>query len=192
MTFLILGLIIFLSVHSIRIVADDWRGAQINHYGEMPWKAAYSIVSIIGFVLIVWGFGLARHTSVVLWTPPAGMLHLTSLLVLIAFVLIAAAYVPRNGIKARLHHPMALGVQIWALGHLLANGTLAAVILFGCFLVWGLFSFKAARQRDRTSGTSYPAGTMMGTGTTVITGLIGWVAFALWLHTLLIGVPLFR
>lgn len=191
MTPLILGLIVFLGVHSIRIVADDWRSAQISRYGEMPWKASYSILSVIGFVLIIWGFGLVRHAPVVLWTPPAGMLHLTALLVLIAFILIAAAYVPRNGIKARLHHPMVLGIQIWALGHLLANGTLADVILFGCFLVWGVFSFRAARQRDLVSGASYPAGTMMGTGTAVIAGLIIWVAFALWLHTLLIDVPLF-
>lgn len=191
MTLLILGLIIFLGVHSIRIVADDWRSTQIGYYGEIPWKSAYSILSIIGFILIIWGFGVARHTPVVLWTPPAGMLHMTALLILIALILIAAAYVPHNGIKARLHHPMVLGVQIWAFGHLLANGTLADVILFGCFLIWGLFSFRAARQRDQIAGTSYPAGTMMGTGAAVVVGLIVWVAFALWLHTLLIGVPLF-
>lgn len=192
MTFLILGLIIFLGMHSIRIVADDWRSTQLSRYGEKSWKAGYSILSIIGFVLIIWGFGLARLEPIILWTPPAGMLHLTALLVLIAFILIAAAYVPRNGIKARLHHPMMLGIQLWALGHLLANGTLADVILFGCFLVWGIFSFRAARQRDQIAGTSYPAGTLTGTIVTIIAGLIVWAAFAFWLHTVLIGVPLFN
>ena len=191
MALLILGLIIFLGLHSIRIVADDWRSTQLARFGEGPWKIAYSAVSIIGLVLIVWGFGLTRHTPVFLWTPPAGTMHLTALLTLIAFVLIAAAYVPRNHIKARFHHPMVLGVQIWALGHLLANGTLATLLLFGSFLVWGVFSFRAARRRDTAAQLVYPTGTVAGTGLSIIIGLAVWAAFAFRLHTLLIGVPIF-
>jgi len=185
---LILGLVLFLGVHSTRIVADGWRTAMIGRMGEMPWKAGYAVLSIVGFVLIVWGFGLARQQPVQLWMPPRGMRHLAALLTLIAFVLLAATYVPRNAIKARLHHPMVLAVKVWALAHLLAAGNLAHVVLFGAFLVWAALSFRAARARDRAAGTVYPAGTAAGTGMTVVVGVAGWALFAFWAHGALIGV----
>lgn len=188
MTMLILGLVLFLGVHSIRIVADGWRSAMISRVGELPWKAVYALLSIAGFVLIVWGFGLARQQPVQLWMPPRGMRHLASLLTLISFVLIAAAYVPRNAIKARLHHPMVLGVKVWALAHLLANGNLAHVVLFGAFLVWAVLSFRAARARDRAAGTVYPAGSTAGTLGTLVAGVAFWAVFAFWAHGALIGI----
>jgi uncharacterized membrane protein len=188
MTMLILGLVLFLGVHSIRIVADGWRSAMIGRMGELPWKAVYALLSIAGFVLIVWGFGLARQQPVQLWMPPRGMRHLASLLTLISFVLIAAAYVPRNAIKARLHHPMVLGVKVWALAHLLANGNLAHVVLFGAFLVWAVLSFRAARARDRAAGTVYPAGSTAGTLGAVVAGAALWAVFAFWAHGALIGI----
>lgn len=188
MAMLILGLVLFLGVHSTRIVADGWRTAMIGRMGEMPWKAGYAVLSIVGFVLIVWGFGLARQQPVQLWMPPRGMRHLAALLTLIAFVLLAATYVPRNAIKARLHHPMVLAVKVWALAHLLAAGNLAHVVLFGAFLVWAALSFRAARARDRAAGTVYAPGTTAGTVTTVAVGLAGWALFAFWAHGSLIGV----
>ncbi|MDP1742263.1 NnrU family protein [Polaromonas sp.] len=188
MVMLLLGLVLFLGVHSTRIVADGWRTAMIARIGEMPWKAAYAVLSIVGFVLIVWGFGLARQQPVQLWMPPRGMRHLASLLTLIAFVLLAATYVPRNAIKARLHHPMVLAVKVWALAHLLANGNLAHMVLFGTFLVWAALSFRAARARDRAAGTVYPAGTAAGTGITVVVGVAAWAVFAFWAHGAWIGV----
>ncbi|MDI1340254.1 NnrU family protein [Polaromonas sp.] len=188
MAILILGLVLFLGVHSTRIVADGWRTATIGRVGELPWKAVYALLSIAGFVLIVWGFGLARQQPVQLWLPPRGMRHLASLLTLISFVLLAATYVPRNAIKARLHHPMVLGVKVWALAHLLANGNLAHVVLFGSFLVWAVLSFRAARGRDRAAGTVYPAGTAAGTGITVVVGAAAWAVFAFWAHGYLIGI----
>lgn len=188
MTMLILGLVLFLGVHSIRIAADGWRTAMIGRVGELPWKAVYALLSIAGFVLIVWGFGLARQQPVQLWMPPRGMRHLASLLTLISFILIAAAYVPRNAIKARLHHPMVLGVKVWALAHLLANGNLAHVVLFGAFLVWAVLSFRAARARDRAAGTMYPAGTTAGTLGAVVAGAALWAVFAFWAHGYLIGI----
>jgi uncharacterized membrane protein len=178
MTMLILGLVLFLGVHSIRIVADGWRSAMIGRMGELPWKAVYALLSIAGFVLIVWGFGLARQQPVQLWMPPRGMRHLAALLTLVSFILIAAAYVPRNAIKARLHHPMVLGVKVWALAHLLANGNLAHVVLFGAFLVWAVLSFRAARARDRAAGTVYAAGSTAGTLATLVVGVAGWALFA--------------
>ncbi|MGQ2980246.1 MAG: NnrU family protein [Polaromonas sp.] len=188
MLILLLGLLVFLGVHSVRIVADGWRSATIARVGELPWKAVYAVLSIIGFVLIVWGFSLARQQPVQLWAPPRGMRHLASLLTLIAFVLLAATYVPRNAIKARLHHPMVLSVKVWALAHLLANGNLAHVILFGAFLVWAVLSFRAARARDRAAGTVYAAGTIAGTLATVVAGVAGWALFVFWAHGALIGI----
>ena len=188
MTLLILGLILFLGVHSTRIVAEGWRSAQIAQRGENVWKGVYSLLSIAGFVLIVYGWGLARQTPTVLWTVPTGMKHLASLLTLAAFVLLVAAYVPRNGIKAKLHHPMVLGVKTWALAHLLSNNTLADLLLFGSFLLWAVFSYRAARGRDRAAGTRYPAGTLAATLVTVVVGVAAWAGFAFWAHGAWIGV----
>ncbi len=131
MTALILGLVIFLGAHSVRIVAEPWRTAMRAKLGENGWKGLYSVVSIAGFVLLVWGYGQARLDPVPLWTPMLWARHLAALLVLASFILLAAAYVPGNGIKAKLHHPMVLGVKLWAFAHLLANGMLADVLLFG-------------------------------------------------------------
>lgn len=191
MLILILGLVIFLGVHSVRIVADDWRTAQRARMGETAWKGIYSLLSLLGFGLIVWGFGLARAETVVLWTPPLFLRHIASLILLVAFILLAATYVPRNGIRARLHHPMMIAVKLWAFAHLLTNGRLASVVLSGAFLAWAVLAFRAARQRDARDGTVYAPGTTTGTLLTVAIGVIGWAAFAFWLHRLLIGVAPF-
>jgi len=188
MTYLILGLLIFLGVHSVRIVAEDWRTRTRARIGAMPWKGAYALLSLLGFALIVWGYGLARQQPVQLWSPPVAMRHLASLLTLLSFVLLAAAYVPGNRLKERVHHPMVLGVKVWALAHLLANGNLSHVVLFGSFLTWAVVDYIAARRRDRLLGTRYPGGTAGATGVTVALGVGAWMAFALWLHGLLIGV----
>lgn len=188
MTFLVVGLAIFLLTHSVRIVADDWRAAQIARLGEKPWKLLFSLLSAVGLALIVWGYGAARQAPVILWTPPAGMRHLAGLLTLVAFVFLAAAYVPRNHIKARLHHPMVLGVIAWAAGHLLANGSVAGLLLFGSFLTWAVLSFIAARRRDRLGGVADTAGAARGTLMAVAGGAVAWAVFAFWLHGVLIGV----
>jgi uncharacterized membrane protein len=188
MSVLILGLVLFLGVHSLRIFADGWRQRQIASLGEKKWKILYSLVSITGFVLICWGFGLARHEPVLLYSPPAWLMRLNALFTLVAFVLLAAARVPRNGIKARLHHPQLLAVKTWAFGHLLATGMLHDVVLFGAFLLWAVALFAASRRRDRREGTVYPPGTLKGTVITVVAGVVAWALFAFWLHALLIGV----
>jgi uncharacterized membrane protein len=136
----------------------------------------------------MWGFGQARQMPTQLWSPPMGLRHLALLLTLLSFVLLAAAYVPGNRIKARLHHPMTAAVMLWALAHLLANGNLAHVILFGTFFVWSVLVFMAASRRDRQGGTRYSQGTTGATGITVALGVALWIAFTLWLHGLLIGV----
>jgi uncharacterized membrane protein len=185
---LLIGLVLFLGTHSVRIVADDWRTGVRAKLGENAWKGAYSIVSLVGFVLICVGFGHARLEPTVLWASPTWTRHLAALLTLPAFVLIAAAQVPGNTIKATVKHPMVLGVKVWALAHLLANNTLAELILFGAFLVWSVFDYRSSRQRDRAAGTAYPPGRVGPTGVAVIAGLVAWAVFAFWAHAALIGV----
>lgn len=188
MAILILGLIVFIGVHCTRLVAPAWRDAQVARFGEHGWKGLYSVASLVGFVLIVWGYGVARRTPTVLWVPPPGARHLTALLVAIAFVLIVAAYMPGNRIKRVVGHPMMAGVAVWAIGHLLANGTLNAVVLFGAFLVWGAVGAIVCRRRDQLAGVQYPVGTLSGDMRVVIVGLIAWALFAFLLHRWLIGV----
>jgi uncharacterized membrane protein len=188
MSALILGLLMFLGMHSARIVAEGWRSDVIARRGPGAWKGLYSVVSLVGFGLIVWGYGQARLAPQVLWASPLWTRHLAGLLVLLALVLLTAAYVPRNGIKARLHHPMVLGVMLWALAHLLANNTLADLLLFGGFLLWSVLDFRAARRRDRAAGTVYAAGGWAGTVLAVAGGVLAWAALAFWGHAWLFGV----
>jgi len=188
MPYLVLGLVLFLGVHSIRIVADGHRTRWQAQWGQNAYKGIYTALSLLGFGLIVWGFGLARETPAVLWTPPTGMRHLAALLTLLAFVFLAAAYVPGNAIKARVHHPMVLSVKTWALAHLLANGTVAHVLLFGSFLLWAVLCFMAARRRDRVQAVVYAAGSLPGTVATLLVGAIGWALFVFYLHGVLIGI----
>jgi uncharacterized membrane protein len=194
MTHLILGLTLFLAIHSVRIFADDWRTRTIARVGEGAWKGAYSLLSLAGFALLVWGYGQARIAgigSMVLYDPPVFTRHIAGLLMLVSLVLIAAAYVPGNHFKAALGHPMLLGIKLWAVAHLLANGRLADVILFGAFLAWAVADFVAARRRDRAARTVYPVGQTMRTALTVAAGAGAWVALVLGLHLWLIGVPPF-
>lgn len=188
MFLLILGLVLFLGTHSVRIVADPWRSAQIGRIGPGAWKGLYTLVSIAGLTMIVIGYGAARKVPIALYSPPLWMHGVAAVLTLLAFVLIAAAYVPGTRIKAKVGHPMVAGVKVWALAHLLANGTLADVLLFGSFLVWAVFNFIAARRRDRRAGTTYPAGPIAQDVKAVVFGVISWAVFAFWLHGWLIGV----
>lgn len=196
MTVLVLGLVLFLGVHSLRVVAEGWRGAMLARVGEKVWKGVVSLVAIAGFVLVVWGYALARQNPVVLWPqPPVAVRHVAALLTLVAFVLLVAAYVPGNQIKARLHHPMVIGVKVWAFAHLIANNTLADLVLFGAFLVWAVLDFRAARKREKRANPfpGEPAGPPRAaegvrTAITVVVGIAAWAVFAFWLHRAWIGV----
>ena len=188
MTVLILGLLLFLGLHSVRIVADGWRGAQLARLGEKRWKGLYSLMAFAGLGLIIWGYALARQQPQVLWTPPMGLRHASALLMLFSLILLAAANVPRNGIKTWVRHPMLLGTQLWAVAHLLANGSVADVLLFGGFLVWSSVDLYAAVRRDRAAGVAYPGGTMPGTLIAIGAGVALWLLLAFWLHGVLFGV----
>lgn len=191
MALLVLGLVLFLGIHSTRIFADGWRTAAIAKVGGMPWKGIYSLLSIAAFVVLVWGFMRARQNPVLLWTPPVAMRHLAAPLMVIAFILFVAAYVPGNWFKATLHHPQYLSVKVWAFAHLISNGMLVDVLLFGAFLVWAVLGYTAARRRDRAAQTVYRPGTVQGTVTAVVVGLVAYGVFAFWLHGWLIGVKPF-
>lgn len=191
MTLLILGLILFLGAHSVRIFAEGFRIRAIARLGENGWKGAYSVVSLIGFLLIIWGYGEARAVLPELWAPPVWTRHLASLLTLPAFILLAAAYVPATRIKAAVGHPMVLSVKLWALAHLLANGRASDVALFGAFLLWAILDYRAARARDRAEGKAPVTGTTARDLTAVLVGTAAWAAFAFVLHGWLIGVKPF-
>jgi uncharacterized membrane protein len=189
---LIIGLAVFLGLHSVRVFADGWRSSQIARLGESRWKGAYALGSLIGFALIVWGYGLARQAPVVLWNAPGWSRHLAATLTLVAFILVAAAYSPPNHFKAALGHPMLVGTKAWALAHLFSNGTLADLLLFGGFLAWAVAAYASARRRDRLAGVSYPRPTVRGTIVSLAAGLVGWALFAFYLHGLIIGVQPLR
>jgi uncharacterized membrane protein len=193
MEMLIAGLVIFLGIHALRVWGEGLRGALLLRLGSMGFKGVYSIASLAGFYLLIVGYGQARLEPVQLWTPPPGMGHATVALMWVSMVMLASAEIPRNAIKARLRHPMVLGVKVWALSHILANGTLHDLLLFGGFLVWAVLSFRAARQRDRAAleagdvAESPPTSTAATAGA-VLVGTAAWAAFIMVVHVWLIGV----
>lgn len=186
---LIVGLVLFLGIHALQSLAPQMRQNAIARVGALGFKAVYALIAVVGLYLLVQGYGQARLDPVVLWTPPRGMQHATILLMWVAMVLLVATYVPGNQIKAKLRHPMTLSVKVWSLGHLLSNGNLADVVLFGSFLVWSVLVFRAARQRDRLSMHSAPEGKLLGTLVAVVVGTGVWAAFLMGgLHLWLVGV----
>ncbi len=185
---LLAGLLVFLGLHSIRIFADGWRSQTIASIGEPRWKILYTVGAFIGLGLIIWGFSLSRQVPVVLYVPPVWTRHLAGLLVLLAFWLFVAGYIPRNHFKAALGHPMVAGAKVWAFAHLMANGNLADVLLFGGFLLWAIVLFASARRRDRLAGVKPPVPYFRMTLLTLAVGTALWAAFAFALHQWLFGV----
>jgi uncharacterized membrane protein len=186
MTLLILGLLLFLGLHSIAIFAGGWRQRTMARIGIGPWKGLYALVSLIGFVLLVYGYGLARQQPIVVYTPPVWTRHLAALVMLPVFPLIFAAYLPGR-ISGTLKHPMLAATKFWALAHLLANGMLADLLLFGGFLAWAVadrISFKHRTQPDlRTAPAS-----KLNDAIAIVLGLVAYLVFAKWLHLRWIGV----
>ena len=190
MTLLVLGLTLFLGTHAFSM-ARSRRAAVVGRVGEGAYKGLYSLLSLAGVVLISIGYGQYRAGGYIpVWDPPVWTRHLALLLVLLAFICFVAAYLPGH-IKARLKHPMLAGVKIWALAHLLANGDLGSILLFGSFLVWGVAARISVKRRDvaaQHGGTAAPAG-IRNDVLAVAIGTIVYVAFVFWLHPWLIGVP---
>jgi len=187
MGLLVLGLVLMLGVHSVGIVAPQWREAQRQRLGMGRWKILYSLASLIGLGLVIWGFSNARAEPVVLWTVPHGMNHLAVAVMLPVFILLAASR-PGTRIKAWTGHPMLLATALWATVHLLANATLADQVLFGSFLAWSGTLFLLSRQRDQSAGTTYPAAGWKADIIAVVIGAVVWIVFLLRAHEWLIGV----
>ncbi len=187
MAVLILGMILFLGGHSVRIVAPGFRERMVAQHGEGAWKAVYSLIAFVGIVLIVIGYGAARADPIVLWQPPIWTRHLAVLLMVPVFVLIAAAYLPGR-IKTALKHPMLAGVKLWALAHLLANGTLADVVLFGGFLAWAVADRISLKRRDGAPPLAVAPAGPRNDALAVIVGLAVYALFVLYLHRVLFGV----
>ncbi|MEE1656383.1 NnrU family protein [Microvirga sp. CF3062] len=190
MTLLVLGLVLFLGTHSFSMARGP-RAAIIGRIGEGPYKLLYTALSLAGIVLVSIGYGQYRADGYIpVWDPPVWTRHLALLLVLIGFICFSAAYLPGR-IKARLKHPMLAGVKIWALAHLLANGDLGSILLFGSFLVWAVLARISAKRRDvaaQHGGTAAPAG-WRNDILAVAIGVGVYLAFVFWLHPWLIGVP---
>ncbi|MEY4083777.1 MAG: hypothetical protein RL483_1146 [Pseudomonadota bacterium] len=201
MGLLVAGLVVFLGVHLLRALSEDQRARLLQTYGVLAYKGTYSIVSVVGLILIVAGYAAARAEPIVLYTPPAGLAHAASLFTVVAFVLLVAAYVPGNWFLLRLKHPMTLAVKTWAFGHLLANGGLHDLLLFGSFLVWAILVFRSARRRPALQDPSLADGlpaviaskpsSLLGTLVTLAIGMGAWAWFAFQGHLLLIGVAPF-
>jgi uncharacterized membrane protein len=185
MSLLVLGLVLFLGIHCVAIVAPAWRDAQAAR-NEKAWKGLYTLVSLVGFALLVYGYGLARQSPVVLYTPPAGMRHLVMLLMVPVFPLLLAAYLPGR-IKTLARHPMLLATKLWAFSHLLVNGNLNDVLLFGGFLAWAVadrISLKRRPVRVVPGAPPSPANdAIVVVGGLALYGLFVWRA-----HAWLIGV----
>ena len=190
-----LGLILFLAPHSLSFLATSWRDQKKEKLGRGAYEGLYSLLSLVGLGLVVWGYGQTRIDAVFLWHPPLVMRHVTVLLTLVSLVLIAAAYIPNNKIRTAIGHPMVAGVKVWAFAHLLSNGRLGDVILFGAFLVWSVFYFSSHRRRDRAvqSANDFvaPIDNWPMTLLSVIVGIVIWFVIALYLHLRLIGVAPF-
>ena len=191
MNTLIAGLVLILGMHSVRIVAEPLRSAAIVRLGLQPWRGLYSLVALAGLWLVVSGYVAARVDSPALYHPPVWSHNLAFVLMLVSAVLLAATYVPGTHIRQWVSHPMLLGTRVWAFAHLLANGRMADVVLFGSVLAWSIFAYHAARARDAASSTRYPACGWQRDAIAVTAGVAAWAAVLLYLHRYLAGVPLF-
>jgi len=187
MFILLLGLFLFLGAHSVRIYGDGLRAGFIARSGEGAWKGLYALVSLAGLGLIIYGYGQARYAPA-LYPLPAGLAHLTFVLVPLAFICVIAAYWPANHIKAFLGDPMVAGVGLWALGHLLVKATPAAVLLFGAFLVWAAADYLSLRRRRAGAPPPGPKPRALNTILVIVSGVAAGGIFAMALHKLLIGV----
>jgi uncharacterized membrane protein len=185
---MILGLVVFLGAHTFTTQRKA-RARLIASMGEGPYKIVYALVSAIGLALIVWGFAHYRAGEWInVWTPPRVLKRLNDLLMLPAVILVVAAYI-RGRIYATLKHPMLAGVKLWAFGHLIANGDLGGIILFGSFLAWGVFDRISLKRREDPGAPPIPVGGVGNDLIAVAVGVVAYLALAFAFHPVVIGVP---
>src|SRR5271165_133392 len=185
---MILGLVLFLGVHTLT-TQRDLRGSFIASMGEGGYKIGYALVSLAGLALIVWGFAHYRAGGMInVWYPPKFLKHITVALMLPAVILVAASYI-RGRIYATLKHPMLAGIKLWAAAHLLANGDLGSIILFGSFLAWAVFDRISLKRRTNAGAPPIPVGGLSNDLIAVAVGFVAYLALAFAFHPVVIGVP---
>lgn len=187
MTIFVAGLLVFLGIHSISIVAPRWRDAQATRMGEYGWKGLYALVSIASLVTMIYGYGIARQTPVVVYAPPLPPRHLAFLLMLPVFPLLIAAYLPGR-VKRLTRNPMLLAVILWAVAHLVANGTLNDLLLFGAFLLWAVADLISVSRRPNVRPVPGAPASAMNDVIVVVAGLGLYAFMLLWAHTRVVGV----
>jgi uncharacterized membrane protein len=185
MIYLVLGLVLFLGMHSVSIIAPAWRDRTAARLGN-AWRGLYALITIAGFIMIIWGYGIARRNPVMLYAPPAWTHYLAAVLMLPVFTLFLAAYLPGR-IKDTLKHPMLLSVMLWALAHLIATGTLANVVLFGSFVAWAIADRMSFSWRTQRANPMAPS-MKWNDGIAIVAGFALYVIFEHWLHVRWIGV----
>ena len=187
---MVLGLAVFVAAHAF-ITRRDARAAVIGRIGQGAYKGLFSLVSLIGIVLIAWGFARYRATDWVdVWLPPPWTRHVTVALMWPAIIFVAAAYIPGN-IKRRLKHPFLVGVKLWAFAHLIANGDLGSIILFASILAWAVFDRISLKSRTDPGVPPIPVGGWGNDVAAVIVGTLAYLALGFVFHPLVIGVPAF-
>ena len=185
---MILGLALFLGIHVLTSLRE-LRAGIVNAIGEGTYKIGYSLVSFAGLALIIWGFGHYRATGWIdVWTPPTAFKHIAVALMLPAVILVVAAYI-RGRIYTTLKHPMLAGVKLWAFAHLLANGDLGSIILFGSFLGWAVYDRISLKRRADAGGPPIPVGGSTNDLIAIAVGVIVYLALAFAFHPVVIGVP---
>ncbi len=190
LTLMIAGLALFFTAHTFTTLRPQ-RAALIARVGEAPYKAAYALVSLLGLVLIAWGFsGYRAMGMIAIWDPPPWLRHVNNLLLWPALVCIAAAYIPGD-IKRVLKHPMLVGIKLWALGHLLANGDLGSIVLFGSFLAWAVYDRITLKYRSDPGAPDFGSGGRDCDILAVVVGTLAYLAIGFWFHPAVIGVPAF-
>ena len=178
MTLLICGLILFLGIHSVSIFADQWRNDQVAKLGSRTWKIFYSLISIAGLALMTVGYLQARPHPITIWSPPPWAWQITVYFSWVSLILIAAAYVPYNAIKLKLNDPMLVGVIVWALCHLTTIGSLAGILLFGSFLLWGVLDLISCRERRSKLPPTQEKASVVMTLATIAAGTVAFLPFA--------------
>lgn len=187
---LIIGLALFLGIHLVP-TSPQTRAGLVARFGENSYKLAFSVVSLVGLILIVLGYHKLQvmpGKNPVLWTPPAGMRHATMALMLPAMILLVAAYIPSR-IRTAARHPMLAAVKLWALAHLLANGDLASIVLFGSFLAYAVYDRISVKRRGASGPLGAKPGTLLGDIAAIVIGIALYLVMVYWAHTALIGVP---
>lgn len=188
LSILVVGLLVFVAVHSLGLFVPQLQQNFTAKHGKLAWRGIHSVFSLLSLVAIIWAYGMCRADPTFIWNPPVWTRHIALTFNLLMVILLTSSYIPNNHIKAKIGHPMYAAIKIWAFAHLLANGRLSDILLFGAFLIWAIMGFVINRKRDRLLEKSYGAGTLKGTVTVLVVALLVYFLIVKYLHVLAIGV----